>query len=211
VRRWDLLAVDTALTLAAACAAFWASRSKDRTSGRLSVLVLSSIGIAFTSVIMGPFIVVPSMAAVNTLAFVVLGQKSDRLRAIVIGSLAVVVPFVLGMIGVLPRPYSFGPEGMLVNPALFHFPEVPTLAFLLLFNLLLVVAPAVILARVRDNLRAAEERSFMHAWTLRKLVPEVAAKAPPAGPVEAGCEHDACAPFAEVMGRLTGKAPPAAS
>jgi hypothetical protein len=48
---------------------------------------------------------------------------------------------------------------------------VRTQIYLLLTSLGAIIAPTVVIARLRDTLEAAEERAFMHAWTLQNLVP----------------------------------------
>ena len=41
----------------------------------------------------------------------------------------------------------------------------------MLASLAAIVAPTLLISRLRDTLEAAEERAFMHAWTLQNLVP----------------------------------------
>jgi serine/threonine-protein kinase len=50
-------------------------------------------------------------------------------------------------------------------------PPVRTPIYLLLTSLGAIIGPTVVIARVRDTLEAAEERAFMHAFTLQHLVP----------------------------------------
>jgi len=48
---------------------------------------------------------------------------------------------------------------------------VPTLTFLLLANLTMVIIPALLIARTRDALSRNEARLFAYAWRLRQLLP----------------------------------------
>jgi hypothetical protein len=50
-------------------------------------------------------------------------------------------------------------------------PQMRSQIYLLLSSLAAIVVPTVVISRLRDTLEAAEERAFMHAWTLQHLVP----------------------------------------
>ena len=146
-------------------------------SGRVGAWVLfatyclGTLAIASSCTLMGWAIVVPGLAAVHTVGFIVYGDKKLQPAALALGALAVIVPFVLQENGWLPRAYSFEHDRMIVLPFMTGLPPVRTQIFLLLSSLAAIVAPAVVISRLRDTLEAAEERAFTHAWTLQHLVP----------------------------------------
>ncbi len=199
VRSYPLFFVLCALAVLSAGVAYAASRRRiDRRAG----LVVFTVGTAFMSAMgafMGPFILVPGMLATNTIAFVSFGERRDRPFFIGVSLLALLVPVALDVAGVLPTSYRFTDAGMLVAPHVVSFPRLPTLLVLALANLMLLIAPALLLARVRDALARNEERLFAYAWRLRQLLPLEArgaalpASMPPASP-------EACA--AELHARL---------
>ena len=171
-----------ALTLALAVGAFAVTLASRRhpwsaNIGRV-IYVLSTLFIGFSSAYMGPFILVPSMAAANTLAFVVFGERRDRAFFVTVGALALVVPVLLEVTGLCPSSYLFSDAGMTVVPQAARFPRVPTLVFLFIVNLTMVLTPALLIARVRDALARNEERLFAYAWRLRQLLPLEARTAP---------------------------------
>jgi hypothetical protein len=138
---------------------------------RFLVYCLGTLAIASTCTLMGWAIVVPGLAAVHTIGFIVSGDKKFQPAALALGALAVIVPFVLQEAGFLPRAYVFENDRMSVVPQMAGLPPMRTQIFLLLSSLAAIVAPTVVISRLRDTLEAAEERAFMHAWTLQHLVP----------------------------------------
>ncbi len=158
------------VVLAAGCS--WAyARRRIGPSMRFFIYCLGTLAIASSCTLMGWAIVVPGLAAVHTVGFIVYGDKKLQPAALALGALAVIVPFVLQENGWLPRAYTFEHDRMIVVPAMTGLPAVRTQIFLLLSSLAAIVAPAVVISRLRDTLEAAEERAFTHAWTLQHLVP----------------------------------------
>jgi serine/threonine-protein kinase len=123
---------------------------------------------------MGWAVILPGMAATHVLGFLLYGQRERWRHAVVLGALAIVVPFGLQMAGVIPPSYGFRDGAVTIYPRITNFPPAGTLAFLLLASVGLIVAPAVIASRVRASLARAEERLFMQSWMLKHLVPDQA-------------------------------------
>ncbi len=138
---------------------------------RFIVYCLGTLAIASTCTLMGWAIVVPGLAAVHTVGFIVYGEKRLQPAALVLGALSVVLPFVLQEAGVLPRAYVFQGDKMTVLPLMTSLPALRTQLYLVLASLAAIVVPAVVISRLRETLEAAEERAFMHAWTLQHLLP----------------------------------------
>jgi serine/threonine-protein kinase len=157
-----------------ACAAFCSTlyaTGKLGDSARFAIYCFGTLAIASSCMLMGWAIVVPGLAAVHTVGFVLYGGKRLQPVALALGALSVIVPFVLQELGWLPPAYSFEHGRMVVLPHMTDLPPVRTQIYLLLTSLGAIIAPTVVIARLRDTLEAAEERAFMHAWTLQNLVP----------------------------------------
>jgi eukaryotic-like serine/threonine-protein kinase len=171
VRDYAIFALIMALAVAAFGVSLWGAKHRwDPSIGRL-IYVVSTLFIGFSSAFMGPFILVPSMVAGNTLAFVVFGERRDRALFIGIGVLGLIAPVALELLGLCPSSYTFSDAGMTVVPQVASFPRNQTLMFLLVANLTMVLTPALLIARIRDALAANEERLFAYAWRLRQLLP----------------------------------------
>ncbi len=139
-----------------------------------AVLVLSTSGLlALLSMLFGPFVFIPSVAATYTVLLA--PQTTLRERNLLHGclALAICVPAVLGELGLVPRAHEFLADGaMVVRSPVFAFGEHGTLAILLASNLLLVVVPGTLSGRFFDRLRALEARSIVQSWYLRQLLPK---------------------------------------
>jgi serine/threonine-protein kinase len=144
---------------------------------RFAIYCLGTLAIASTCTLMGWAIVVPGLAAVHTVGFILYGDKKLQPAALALGALSVIVPFVLQEAGWLPRAYVFEGDRMIVLPRMTGLPPMRTQIYLLLSSLAAIVVPTVVISRLRDTLEAAEEKAFMHAWTMQGLVPGKAREA----------------------------------
>jgi hypothetical protein len=113
----------------------------------------------------------PTVAALNTVFFVLSADRSRRLAAIVCGSLTILAPFLLELAGVLPPTMTFRDGSLVLLPHVAGMPQVPTLACLVVTNLAAIWTAAYIVARFRDALASTEERLYFHTWQLRQFVP----------------------------------------
>jgi hypothetical protein len=161
------------LWLACAGVSLYAGRQA-RQSPRLTdvVIVLSNAALALGCTMFGPFIMIPAIGAVNTVSFVVAGDRSRRALSIVLGCLAIAVPTGLEVAGLIPRSMVFRDGGIFVVPNVFAFPEVPTLAFLLAATVGAIATGALVIARFRDTLVKTEQRLYFQTWLLRQFVPD---------------------------------------
>ena len=182
-----LAAAVTGASVILAAALSWLAATR-RLGGpiRFVIYCIGTLAIASTSTLAGWAIVVPGLAAVHTVGFMLYGEKRFQPAALVLGVLSVMIPFVLQEADVLPRAYLFEGDRLIVLPRMTSLPPVRTQIYLVLASLAAIVAPTLVISRLRDTLEAAEERAFMHAWTLQNLVPgraRQAARRPPAEPL----------------------------
>jgi serine/threonine protein kinase len=160
-----------------ALCSFLSTRGQVGANTRFLIYCLGSIAVGTTCTLMGWAILVPGIAAVHTLGYVVYGERRFQTPALVLGVLTVVVPFLLQTFGVLPSPYVFDNGKLTVIPLMTEFPELRTEVYLLLASIAVIVAPTLVLSRVRATLNAAEEKAFLHTWNLQRLVPGEARQA----------------------------------
>ncbi|AKF04195.1 serine/threonine-protein kinase [Sandaracinus amylolyticus] len=137
----------------------------------LALFATSSLAIAFTAGVFGPFVLVPGLAATNTMFFALHADARHRVWVTIAGVLAIVLPFALDVLGVTPPAYSFSSSGLHAEPRIVELPEATTTITLLLTSTLLVVVPTLMNARMRDALGDAERRLTTQAWRLRQMLP----------------------------------------
>jgi serine/threonine-protein kinase len=181
VRDAQLYAVLLGLSALCPIVAYWSMRLRDDTTSPMVLLVTTMITAAAFTLVAGPVVLLPSVAGGATVAFVSLGGERRRRPAIVLGLGAIVVPLLLELAGVVAPSYRFDDAGMHVLPRVTDLPAGPTLGFLALASLATIVVPVVLVLRTQRFLRELEERTFLHAWNLRSLVPD-AAHLPPIVP-----------------------------
>lgn len=166
----------TILTIAAVllcgASAWWLSRRGEVGLRQgLALLLLSSVTIGLMSSVFGPFILIPGLAATNTMFFAMAADRSARRVVLAMGVISIALPFFLEMTGVVPRAYDVSGEHLLVLPRAVSFPGLQTMLFLFVTSVAMVVIPGLMMGRMRDALTAAERRLFLQAWHLRQLVP----------------------------------------
>jgi serine/threonine-protein kinase len=142
-----------------------------------ALLLLSSIAIGLMGALFGPFILVPGLAATNTMFFAMNADKPQRRVVVVLGVLSIALPFFLEIGGVVPPSYQYQDGLLQVLPRAANFPAMQTTLCLFLLSTAMVLIPGVLVGRMRDALTAAERRVFMQAWHLRQLVPSEAHEA----------------------------------
>ena len=108
IRSTALVLVPVALWLLAGAAGWAAYRYEVSKKGAHPyVTVLASIALAATSVIHGPLIVIPAIAAVHAMGMALTTQRSNRAAATVLYGLGITVPTLLAWFGVHPVRHEF--------------------------------------------------------------------------------------------------------
>jgi serine/threonine-protein kinase len=182
MRSWTTWLVASVAWLAAAGAAYMASlRPSADARPHLWMMVPGSIAIMTATLGFGPYVILPTLAAIGAMLNQMPPNRTGRVRVIIIFCAAIVVPAALQWAGVLPTSYVFERGDMVVLPSMLSFPPVPTHVFLLTTSIGIIVMASLIIARFRDTLSDVERRLHVQTWQLRQLVPEEArpASAPP--------------------------------
>jgi serine/threonine-protein kinase len=153
----------------------WLRKKRPDDAAAFALLGISTLAIAFASGFLGPFVLVPGWACQNTLVFAMHAPRGGKRWATMsIGALAIVVPFVLELAGVLPPSFRFDGGELVLLPRLIDLPKAATLFLLVLGNVAMVFVPSLIVARVRDQALDAQRRLATHLAHLKNLVPETA-------------------------------------
>jgi serine/threonine protein kinase len=185
VRSWRAWMLMQAAWLTAAAVGFLAARG-GRAHGKanLPMLVSGGFAIVCSASILGPYFLLPQLALIYAMMFVLVPPDRAR-RGLVVGVslLTMVVPAALGWSGALPRPYELHADAVTIHATMLHFPPVPTELFLFAANSTALVTACLMTAGVRDALTAAQERLHVQAWQFRQMLPrEAQMSTPPADP-----------------------------
>ncbi len=173
VRNWPIaIGTDLAWTVVSGACLYFYFKPADT---RLPVVaILAAIATAMTSMLFGPLIVVPAVAAAGTVCYVISGQREHRKIAVAAGVLSIVVPYALELLGVLPPSLRVEDGLVTVLPRVFAFHPLWTPVFLVVSQVSIIVIASIFVRRYREAFVRAEERMHLTAWQLRQLVPDAA-------------------------------------
>jgi hypothetical protein len=138
----------------------------------LAALGLSTLFFTFTWGFYGPLIFLPPIIVSNTLSFAVHLDRGYRRLAVLVGCLALAVPAVLEIVGLVEPSYRFVDGAMILRAQTLELPAMPTLLVLTAGGVASLLTGAFVVGGVRDTLREAEERLYLYAWHLREFVPQ---------------------------------------
>jgi serine/threonine-protein kinase len=153
--------------------AFLFAASRERPVGRwLYVgLTLHCGTLALAGFVLGPLLVVPTLAVGSVAGF--LSQPMVWRRLPVIGAhlLAVLAPFVLEVVGVVPRTFSIDAGDLRLHPWAVDMPPHVLLIVALVAAVLQIIATSILVIQLRRAKDAAERTTKLQLWHLRQLVP----------------------------------------
>jgi hypothetical protein len=172
VKSWIALGLYAAVSAATATIALMTARGWLPPSYRLFANVISgTLAIGFMSTMFGPLFLIPGLAAMSTMAASFnTPTRGARALVISIGVLAVLVPLLLELTGLLPPSYEFREDLMIVIPRMHNFPPLATVVFLCYIGLGHIVTISVLMGRLNESRVAAIEKLHKQTWQLRQLV-----------------------------------------
>jgi eukaryotic-like serine/threonine-protein kinase len=169
VRSLSSLAAFYASTLLAAGIAFYVAR-RGTERGVFWMMLVSNLALGTTATLFGPLFVMPGIVAVHATGSALHFEPRNRWVALAGAWLALLVPLLLERIGVLPPSYSFTDGQVVLFPGMVELRPGPTLLFLTIVNLSMVLTGTVSAGRLKATLTEAQRRLHLQSWQLRQLV-----------------------------------------
>jgi serine/threonine-protein kinase len=152
----------------------WRSRA---TRHMLTMAGLLATTLALSSCWLGPFVLAPVATTAIAMLFASRCKARERLPLIVLWGTAVLAPFALELLHVLPPAYTFRAGEVVLHARALALPEGLTTAALAYTSLTFMVLPMIFVGQLRDKQRSGDRKLFVQAWHLRQLFP--AASEPP--------------------------------
>jgi serine/threonine-protein kinase len=175
VRDWATMAALLAVTVGALVVSWIGGRT--RAPGRWTrpaAFGLGMIGLSIVGRLFGALILVPGIAATTAASFCMQTQGARRYAYLAVAVAVVVVPLTAEYFGWLAPSYLFAGDRIIIAPHLAHLPQTETLAFLVLVTVAAIVVPPLLLARMRDGLREAQQDLAVHVWQMEQMLPRSA-------------------------------------
>jgi hypothetical protein len=171
VRSPEWFVTRAVLAVAAIVACSVLARHEQPTRAVLGIAFAFSIAtISCTSLVAGPFVLIPSLAVLIAASLASLGGRRWIALTTIVGLAMIGGPLALEHLGVVASSYTLG-EAMVIHPRLIDFPPTLTPIYFIFKEAVIIVAVVMMLARFRDTLAAAEQTIAVHAWQLSQLLP----------------------------------------
>lgn len=169
---WTVPRVLTVLVLLCAATSALVARGGQRSRAPAVVLsVMSGLAVAGSSCWLGPFVLVPAVAAGSAVFFVIHSTRRERPWLVGVWSAATLAPFLVELSGRLPPAYSFVGGDLVLHARSLRLPEGPTIAGLAYMSVTFLILLCIFVGRLRDRQQTAERSLFIQAWHLRQLFP----------------------------------------
>jgi hypothetical protein len=123
----------------------------------------------------GPFILMPTLLVSYAITLQAHPWRAFRRLGLAAGVIAMVLPVLLELAGVLPASYAFEAGTMSVLPQVVALSETGTIALLACANIAMLVVPALFIARLRSDLSIVQTRQLVQTWQFRRLGDELVA------------------------------------
>jgi len=159
------------MTIAAGLS-FWSGFSKQPSETRAVIVMLcANVAYAASAAFYGPLVLAPGMIAINTAAFAMIFGPRLRVVSISAGCLAIALPVLLDVTGVVRPSYAFRGGALVLLPNVLEMSPAPTWLFLSITGIAMVLTGAVSAGYVKDSLRGAERHLYLYAWHIAQLAP----------------------------------------
>jgi serine/threonine-protein kinase len=177
VRSWTPVVGMYAVALLASGLSFWAGFRREPPQWVvMAVLVVSSVLFMSTTMFFGPMVLPPLLIAINTTVFTLYLPPRYRMLAAIAGGVAVLIPSLLWLAGLIPG-YRVQNGAIVLEASVLEASPGALVALMISAVVGAVTTGAVAVTRVRDALARTEQQIFLYAWHLRELVPD-AVRAP---------------------------------
>ncbi len=138
----------------------------------LDHLFVATASVIVSTVIFGPFILVPCLALANTSSYAIATHRRDRrIWIVVMGTLAVVTPVFLELMGWLPQTFHIEDGNLVIRSMMLDFTPSTAVFFLLILHVPLVFGVGWYIATMKGAYNRLERQMRMQAWQLAQIVP----------------------------------------
>ncbi len=136
-------------------------------------LVSFSVGcvIAWSSLLFGPFVLTPVLAAMTVGMFMLERDRGEHKWFLLGGVATVALPYALELLGVLPRSTQLVGDTLVVHARLAAFDPLPTMLVLFGGSVAAILVIGRTVATVTAASRVTRRRLAVHAWHLDQLLP----------------------------------------
>lgn len=139
----------------------------------LDHLIFATVTVVVSTVVVGPFMLVPTVALANTAAYAAAANlRSRRVWVVAMGVLGLVVPAALQLGGVLPSTFAVVEGQVVVQSLLFELRPIWTELLLLGVYIPVIIGSGWFVGRVKSAHSDLETRMRVQAWQLTQIVPE---------------------------------------
>ncbi|MBA3452783.1 MAG: hypothetical protein H0T42_06820 [Deltaproteobacteria bacterium] len=121
------------------------------------IVGLTLFGMAATSRMFGPLMIVPTIIVALTIVIQAHPHAPIRIAVWVMAVFAMVGPVVLELAGVLSTSYMFVDNQIVILPQMHDLPRTGSIAMLLLAGVASLFVPSVFVGRLRQSLTEASE------------------------------------------------------
>jgi serine/threonine-protein kinase len=184
---WAFAVAIVTIVVAGACALRLSKQTRPAVPLAVLTIATSSLGLALTTRIVGPFVVTPVLAMGISAAASFHPITRRPVFGPAVALAAVFVPLLVDIVTGAPLPYRFDEGGLRVLPRMVDLPPAATWAYLAGTTVLAVVFFTAYFARARTELDAAQRDLLVQRWQLSRLLPNVSGKS-------AGDAHPAVRP-----------------
>lgn len=172
VKNWVAFTVEGAAIALCLFLSIYHYRRDQTPAISLDHVAAATIAVIVSMVVLGPFMIVPTLALANTAAYAVAAHESrERFWIATFGVCAVIVPILIEFSGLLPPTFDVVDGKIVVQSMMFDLSFQSTLAFLVVIHVPFILACAWFVARVKETHSELERQMRVQAWQLAQIVP----------------------------------------
>jgi len=138
-------------------------------TAQLAILGLTLFGMAATSRLYGPLILVPTIIVAITIVIQAHPHAPIRRAVWAMGAIAMILPVLLELAGVIPSSYLFANNQIVIVPQMHDLPRIGSIVLLLGAGMGSLIVPSLFVARLRQALTEAQLRLHLQAWHFKRL------------------------------------------
>ncbi|MCC7538340.1 MAG: serine/threonine protein kinase [Deltaproteobacteria bacterium] len=139
--------------------------------------VLGTMSLSLCGGILGPLVIVPTLAVGHTTGYALRPGRTGRLFVVAASCLAIVLPLVAELLGWLPSSIAVRDGAVVLLPRMLELQGPATVVLMTAAALGTIVVTGLFVGRIRDEIDEGEHRLRMQTWHLGQLVPAQAREA----------------------------------